>query len=73
MRKVTVQVWVLSVPGTPSHYVGRDALFHRWGEELFEQNDGPSVSYTVGIVEMEDGAVRTVPPSHIKFNEPPEA
>ena len=71
MRKVTVQVWV-SLPGTPGHYEGKEGIFHCWGQELFEQNDGPSVSYTVGIVEMEDGAVRTSHPSYIKFNDSPE-
>ena len=30
-------------------------------------------SYTVGIVEMEDGSVLAAPPDHVKFNEPPEA
>lgn len=66
MRKVTVQVWT-----APGHYEARDGLFHQWGQELFEQSDGPSVSYTVGVVEMESGAVLTFPPGHIKFNEPP--
>lgn len=73
MRKVTVQIWVGSQPGTPGHYASRAGLFHRWGEELFEQTEGASVSYTVGIVEMEDGAVRTAIPEHIKFNDSPEA
>lgn len=73
MRKVTVQVREPHVPGTPGHYVGRAGLFHRWGEELFEQTEGASVSYTVGIVELEDGSVFAAIPAHIKFNEPPEA
>lgn len=72
MRKVTVQIWVDSQPGTPGHYASRAGLFHRWGEELFEQTEGASVSYTVGIVEMEDGSVRTAHPGHIKFNDSPE-
>ena len=72
MRKVTVQIWV-NPAGKPCGYEPREATFHRWGEELFEQTDGASVSYTVGIVEMEDGAVRTAIPEHIKFNDSPEA
>lgn len=72
MRKVTIQVWI-NPPGKPAGYEPREALFHRWGEELFEQTDGASVSYTVGIVEMEDGSVITSIPAHIKFNESPEA
>lgn len=67
MRKVTVKVWE---PDGLS-YVGRPGLFHRWGEELFEQTEGASVSYTVGIVELEDGSVFAAPPAHIKFNELP--
>ena len=73
MRKVTVQIWVANQPGTPGHYVSRAGLFHRWGEELFEQIEGAYASYTVGIVEMEDGAVRTAYPEHIKFNDSHEA
>lgn len=73
MRSVTIKVWIPAVPGTPGYNGNKSALFHRWGEELFEQTEGASVSYTVGIVEMEDGSVLAVPPGHVKFNEPPEA
>ena len=71
MRKVTVQVWEPHVPGTPGHYMDWPGFFHCWGEELFEQTEGASVSYTVGIVELEDGSVIAANPAHIKFNEPP--
>lgn len=72
MRKVTVQVWAPHVPGKPAHFEPREGLFHRWGEELYEQGDAPSVSYTVGIIELEDGSVITSMPIRIKFNDSPE-
>jgi hypothetical protein len=72
MRKVTVQVWVHALPGNPGHYEGQSGLFHHWGSELFEQTEAPSVSYTVGIVELEDGSVVSAAPAHVKFNDAPE-
>lgn len=43
------------------------ALFHAWGLELWEQEPA-SVSYSVAIVEKNDGTICTVPPHLIRFH-----
>lgn len=44
-------------------YVGK---FHTWGMELWEQQEG-SVTYSVALVEKDDGTIATVPPSLVQF------
>lgn len=70
MRKVTVQIW--KPKDGKANYEQHDGLFHCWGSELFEQNDGPAVSFTVAIVELEDGSVIESPPSLMRFIDAPE-
>lgn len=43
-------------------------VFHQWGVEYEEFENGPG-NYSVAIVEMPDGKVRTFPPYKIKFLE----
>ena len=51
------------------------ALFHRWEDKsnvvapslMIGGAPGGTIRYTVGIVEMEDGQVKQVEPSSIKF------
>ena len=43
-------------------------LFHQWGSDYDEYQDGPG-NFTVAIVEMPDGTVKSVNPSEIKFIE----
>ena len=42
--------------------------FHRWGVEYSEFNNG-TVSYTVGLIELEDGTIISVAPENIKFED----
>ena len=54
---------------------GEKALFHRWSDESNVVGESPihgghaagTVRFTLGIVEMEDGQVKQVVPSSIKF------
>jgi len=45
------------------------AVFHQWGDEVFENQDGSFISGTVGIVESENGKIHTVNPEHITFTD----
>jgi len=69
MRPVLVMKNGDYVPGVgymkANDFVGK---FHAWGLELFElfEQDNP-VSYSVAIVEKDDGTVVTVSPSMVVF------
>lgn len=43
-----------------------EGFFHKWGIESVETNDGV-VTYSVAIVEMENGSIMTVPPGDVQF------
>lgn len=62
MRKVIVTP-VLKFHGGPYK-----AKFHQWGAEYDEFENGPG-NYTVAIVELEDGSIKTIPPNWLKFEE----
>lgn len=44
-----------------------EALFHNWGLDVNETG-----TYTVAILELSDGQIITLPPTWIKFSEPPQ-
>ena len=44
------------------------AHFHQFGLALHEPSDGGAVSYTVAVVEREDGTVAMVDPDYVKFD-----
>lgn len=54
---------------------GKKALFHKWNEQCRVAEPSPmiggapggQISYTVGMVEYEDGTVEEVRPHHIRF------
>lgn len=71
MRPVTVKIWNAAATRTnPAQFRTEQGIFHQWGLELFEETEGPSSSFTVGIVELLDGTVHAVIPDRIKFNVP---
>lgn len=41
-------------------------MFHQWGTELIEGPDD-CFTYSVAIVEMEDGEIKMVQPNYIQF------
>ncbi len=43
-------------------------LFHKWGYDYDAFDDGPG-NYTIGIVELEDGSIKTARPEDIKFTD----
>lgn len=43
-----------------------DGTFHCWGADV-EEGDSGFASYSVGIVELDDGTVITAIPQNIKF------
>ena len=49
----------------------KEALSHRFGSEAAESCDG-NISYSVAIIENQDGTVDTVGPQYIRFLDPPE-
>ena len=51
------------IQGAKEHYYEADGKFHQWGQEAWEE----SFTYTVGIVELEDGSIVTTEPRNIKF------
>lgn len=64
MRKVMISIWETNVFSTP-------ATFHMWGHRIIEDSNG-IYSYTVGIVELEDGKVMSLIPDEIMFLDKPE-
>lgn len=62
MRKVIV------TPTFKSHGEAYKAKFHQWGAEYEEFDTGPG-NYTVAIVELEDGTIKTIPPNWVKFED----
>lgn len=63
------RVWVVrTVMGKDKFEEERfDGLFHQWGVEWEEFQDGGACECTVGIVEKEDGRITTVLPDHVQF------
>jgi hypothetical protein len=59
---------VLVYSGLPQEVRG---LFHCWGSEVIETNDG-NMAESFAIVELEDGTVANVYPRLVKFLTPPE-
>jgi len=45
-------------------------VFHQWGSEVKEDWNDPDVQFSVGIVELKDGSIKTIHPEMIKFLEP---
>lgn len=67
MRKVTFTVYEQLKPNEKTRgNVEYTGLFHQWGLEIEEDENGFS-SYTVGIVELENGVIKTPLPSQMKF------
>lgn len=70
MRTVTVFEWYKpeDYKGGPfsKREIGK-AKFHAWGVDYEEFETGPA-NYSVAIVEMPDGEVRTLPVNMIKFD-----
>lgn len=52
-------------PGVES----KKGWFHKWSDEPFDNERSGYVSKTYGIIEMEDGTVKTVEPRMIKFKD----
>lgn len=42
--------------------------FHEWGNKALPLDNGSYIAITVGIVELEDGTIKTVEPNNIKFD-----
>jgi hypothetical protein len=49
-----------------------EALFHGFGSDVVEGNDGNFTSYSAGIIEWPDGKLELVPVNLIRFIEPHE-
>jgi hypothetical protein len=64
MRKVTIY------PANPERHAS--GLFHCWGQCFVEDRDGNG-SYSVAIIELEDGRIVEVSPEQVKFLVPTEA
>lgn len=83
MRKVSFKEWIptewitkensnisTQVKGTgcwSNEYTGT-GLFHQWANACEEYSNGAG-NYTVALVELEDGIIKEVLPSNIKFEE----
>ncbi|WP_156455167.1 hypothetical protein [Janthinobacterium sp. B9-8] len=63
MRKVTIHP-----EEHPMHATG---LFHCWGQCFVEERDFNG-SYSVAIIELEDGRIAEVLPEQVKFLTPPD-
>jgi hypothetical protein len=66
---VLVTYWIpkeISGDGLGKWSEPTNGAFHMWGNECNEDERG-FTSFTVGIVELEDGTVVTTLPSKIKF------
>lgn len=76
MRKVKFKNWipVYYKSGTKEKIKGSgewtdfvyDGLFHCWGVEYEEFEAGPG-NYSVALVELPNGEIKTVLPSNLKF------
>lgn len=71
MRQVEVitRVWVQPSPGVNGHWSKTDpivAKFHQFGSAYEEFESGPG-NYSVAIVEMPDGTVKTLNLPDIRF------
>lgn len=42
--------------------------FHKWGSMAYPLDNGSYIAVTVGIVELEDGVVKSVKPNNIRFD-----
>ncbi len=67
MRKVTTYKLVYSQNRTPEVVEDGRGFFHQWGFQYEEFESGPG-NYTVAVVEMLDGHVKTVPADLIRFD-----
>jgi len=65
MRPVRGSYWT-AVDGVRKEVAFENGLFHMWGSESTEYENG-AVADTVAIVELPDGAVRTVYPNKLSF------
>lgn len=43
-----------------------DGIFHKWGSDYEEYESGPA-NYSVAIIELKDGTMKMVYPTHMKF------
>jgi hypothetical protein len=73
MRDVLIKTWEPAHKDDKGNVVGgrygdykAPGKFHQWGCSYEEFEGGPG-NYTVGIVELPDGAIQEVLPSQIKF------
>jgi hypothetical protein len=75
MRKVLFKKWIpykydekrQKVEGTGKiDDKETSGLFHCWGIDIEEFNNG-GCSFTIGIIELEDGSIDTAEPKNIKF------
>lgn len=82
MRKVTFKQWIPIV--FIAEAVGKKAkdgtgcwesdftnagIFHQWASQ-YEEFENGAVNFTVALVECEDGTIKEVLPSNLKFTEP---
>lgn len=69
MRKVFYSVYVKGSGWTEP----QSGIFHEWGQEVFEGNDGNFTGGSIGLVEdVNTGYVHSVSPKKIRFVQPPE-
>ena len=71
LRPVRGSYWT-AVDSVRKEVVFENGLFHMWGSESTEYENG-AVADTVAIVELPDGAVRTVYPNKLSFIRADEA
>lgn len=60
MRQVRIRIYE---NGKHEFYEGK---FHQWGFEILETNEG-NTQYSIGIVELPDGSMKTPLPTEIIF------
>lgn len=71
MRKVKVYKHVIGKPGTyPKKTEDGEALFHQWGVD-YEELDNGTGNYSTAIIERSDGTIENVEANMIKFEEKP--
>ena len=44
-----------------------EGLFHQWGVDFSQGNDGSMGNYTIALVEKYDGTIESVIPQNLKF------